>query len=232
MGGSRGPIELAVLELGRPCRTHGTAVDPRRRHAHEDAAVETLVARLERAVARLGIEPRHAMKVVAVGTRRSRFSDMVDGTSARDDREAGEFERRACAVGRAPGCASYRARRGLACTMGGGSFEVPTVPTCLACGTCCFSQLETYVGVTGDDHARLGDRADALVRFDGNRAYMRMIDGHCAALRIDKSSRQFFCSAYETRPQICRDLARSSGACQGEIASKHERPLRALALAR
>jgi Fe-S-cluster containining protein len=102
------------------------------------------------------------------------------------------------------------------------------VPECLACGACCFSRLETYVSVTGDDHARLGERADELVRFDGNRAYMRMLDGHCAALRIEKGSGQLVCGAYETRPQICRDLARGSGACRGEIATKRDRPLLAL----
>ncbi|MGD0527380.1 MAG: YkgJ family cysteine cluster protein [Polyangiaceae bacterium] len=102
------------------------------------------------------------------------------------------------------------------------------VPECLACGVCCFSRLETYVQVTGDDHERLGERADELVRFDGNRAYMRMADGHCAALRIDKGSRELVCSAYDTRPQTCRDLARGSGACRGELATKRRRPLLAL----
>ena len=82
--------------------------------------------------------------------------------------------------------------------------------------------------VTGDDHARLGDRADELVWFDGNRAYMRMVDGHCATLRIDGLSGELFCSAYETRPQTCRDLARGSGACLGEIDTNQERPLLAL----
>src|ERR1700722_16345677 len=103
------------------------------------------------------------------------------------------------------------------------------VPECLACGACCFSRLETYVSVTGDDHARFAERADELVRFDGNRAYMRMVDGHCAALRVEKGSGQLVCGAYETRPQVCRDLARGSGACRGEIASKSDRPLLALA---
>jgi Fe-S-cluster containining protein len=57
---------------------------------------------------------------------------------------------------------------------------------------------------------------------------MRMVDGHCAALRIEKSSGQLVCGAYETRPQTCRDLARGSGACRGEIAAKHARPQLAL----
>jgi len=106
------------------------------------------------------------------------------------------------------------------------------VPECLSCGACCFSRLETYVSVTGDDHARLGDRTDELVWFAGNRAYMRMVDGHCAALHVEAASGHMVCSAYTTRPQTCRDLARSSGACLGEIEGKHERPLIALGVSR
>ena len=96
-------------------------------------------------------------------------------------------------------------------------------PECLACGTCCFSNLETYVRVTGDDYERLGDRADALARFAGNRAYMRMEDGHCAALRIEGG--RFVCTAYDVRPDVCRDLARGSPECAGEIATKRDRTI-------
>lgn len=102
------------------------------------------------------------------------------------------------------------------------------VPECLQCGTCCFSLLLDYVSVSGDDHARLGERAEELVWFEGNRAYMRMVDGHCAALCIELQSGEFVCDAYATRPQVCRDLERGSGACRGEIAAKAERPLSAL----
>jgi Fe-S-cluster containining protein len=84
------------------------------------------------------------------------------------------------------------------------------------------------VRVSGDDHARLGDAADDLVRFEGTRAFMRMVDGHCGALAIEPSSGQFVCGCYETRPETCRDLARGSPACAGEIATKRERPLLAL----
>jgi len=84
------------------------------------------------------------------------------------------------------------------------------------------------VRVTGGDHLRLGERAEELVWFDANRAYMRMIDHHCAALIVDKGTGELFCSAYETRPQTCRDLLRGSGACLGEIDTKRERPLIAL----
>lgn len=86
--------------------------------------------------------------------------------------------------------------------------------------------------VTGDDHARLSERADELVRFDGNRAYMRMVDGHCAALDVEAGTGQLVCNAYLTRPETCRDLARGLGACRGEIEAKSERPLLAIGLAR
>ena len=106
------------------------------------------------------------------------------------------------------------------------------VPACLACGTCCFSLLDTFVKVTGDDHARLAERAEELVSFDGVDAYMRMVDGHCSALRIETRTGTFVCSAYELRPQVCRDLARASGNCLGERDAKSERPLLALRLSR
>jgi Fe-S-cluster containining protein len=108
--------------------------------------------------------------------------------------------------------------------------RVSRIPECLTCGTCCFSTLDRYVHVTGNDHARLGDDADALVVFIENRAYMRMEDGHCAALRIDPRARAFVCSIYERRPETCRALERGSPACEGERATKHERPLLALRL--
>jgi Fe-S-cluster containining protein len=106
------------------------------------------------------------------------------------------------------------------------------VPECLACGACCFSTLETYVRVSGDDHERLGDRAEALVRFEGTRAYMRMTDGHCAALVVDAASGALVCGTYETRPAVCREMERGGAACAGERETKGERPLVALGLAR
>ena len=105
-------------------------------------------------------------------------------------------------------------------------------PECLECGACCFSNLERYVRVTGDDHKRLGDRAEELARFDGNRAYMRMAEGHCIALIVSQTTRHLTCSAYAIRPDVCRTLARSSSACLAEIQTKAERPLIALRLAR
>ncbi|WP_394835954.1 YkgJ family cysteine cluster protein [Pendulispora rubella] len=106
--------------------------------------------------------------------------------------------------------------------------DLPSIPECTACGACCFSRLATYVRVTGDDHLRLGERAEDLVWFEANRAYMRMLDGHCAALVVSKDTGELLCSVYETRPQTCRDLLRGSGACLGEIHTKGDRPLIAL----
>jgi uncharacterized protein len=109
---------------------------------------------------------------------------------------------------------------------------VAIVPECLACGACCFSRLETFVRVTGDDYARMGERAESLVRFDGFRGYLRMTDGHCGALVVDVISGRWMCSAYAVRPQVCRDLARGSGECLAELDAKAGRPLAALRQAR
>jgi len=81
------------------------------------------------------------------------------------------------------------------------------------------------VRVTGDDYERLGERAEVLVRFDGFRGYMRMADGHCGALVIDAASGRWRCGDYAARPQVCRELARSSGECLAELDAKAERPL-------
>jgi uncharacterized protein len=100
------------------------------------------------------------------------------------------------------------------------------VPECLACGVCCFSQLENYVPVSGEDYARLEEQAEWLTHFDGAHAYMRMVDGHCIALR--ERDGHWACTAYEIRPNTCRDLTRGSPECLGELAEKRERPLIAL----
>jgi Fe-S-cluster containining protein len=101
---------------------------------------------------------------------------------------------------------------------------------CTSCGACCFSTLETYLRVTGEDYARLGDRAAELVAWRGNRAYMRMEDGRCAALRVDRAAGRFLCAVYDERPEICRALQPESRECEGERATKGDRPRRALAL--
>jgi Fe-S-cluster containining protein len=54
----------------------------------------------------------------------------------------------------------------------------------------------------------------------------------CIALAIDAVSGSFACSIYERRPQVCRDLQRSSSACRGELSTKSDRPKRALSVLR
>lgn len=97
---------------------------------------------------------------------------------------------------------------------------------CLSCGVCCFSKSATCVRVSGADWSRLGGEADRVAHFFGQRAYMRMEDDHCIALQITAEPGQpavFFCSIYEQRPQVCRDLRRSSMECEGELSTKAHR---------
>lgn len=98
-----------------------------------------------------------------------------------------------------------------------------TPPDCRHCGVCCYARSNTYVRVTGDDWTRLGADGQRLAHFVGQRAYMRMEDGHCAALvvSLDAAGRaQHLCSLYERRPQVCRDLGRGSMECHGELELK------------
>ncbi len=107
----------------------------------------------------------------------------------------------------------------------------PPPPACLHCGVCCFSDLATYVRVTGDDWARLGADAARAAHFLGHRAYLKMTAGHCAALELRPATGEYFCTLYDRRPQLCRDLGRGTPACAGERAAKAPRPPAALARA-
>src|SRR4051812_16747384 len=95
-----------------------------------------------------------------------------------------------------------------------------TEPECLSCGSWCFSTRPDYVSVRGSDHARLGELAESLTEFIGNRCYMRMHEGHCAALQLELHTRRFVCSIYEQRPAVCRELLRASPACAAELHEK------------
>lgn len=105
-------------------------------------------------------------------------------------------------------------------------------PECLRCGACCFNDNPTALRVTGDDRERLGDAlAERLTRFVGHRCFLRVVDDRCAALevRLDGS---FVCGVYDVRPQVCRDLARGSPACNAERWEKVHRTVDALRRAR
>lgn len=101
--------------------------------------------------------------------------------------------------------------------------EMAIPSDCVACGVCCFSGLTAYARVTGDDWTRLGPDADRLAHFIDHRAFMRMVDCHCIALDERKDAggkREYFCTIYEKRPQICRDFERGSPRCRGELWAK------------
>ena len=94
--------------------------------------------------------------------------------------------------------------------------EVDNVPLCEDCGACCMGGGERYVRVTGNDHARMGPLANRWTTFVGNRCYMNMHDGRCAALRRERATGRLLCGIYSVRPQVCRDLERGSPACAAE----------------
>lgn len=97
---------------------------------------------------------------------------------------------------------------------------------CLACGVCCHSQLESYVRVSGADWERFGDEAERVAHFIGHCAYLKMQHGHCAALELQKDDDgrpMYFCTIYERRPQVCRDLERGSPQCEAERLRKGAR---------
>lgn len=125
------------------------------------------------------------------------------------------------------GWGTKRLRAGRGASRVRGHVTPVNPPTdCLRCGVCCFSTLERYVRVSGDDWRRLGDAAARVAHFIENRAYMKMMEGHCAALEprcTPGGGTEFFCTVYEQRPQVCRDLARGSPQCAGERAVKSGR---------
>ena len=127
------------------------------------------------------------------------------------------------------------------------SIEIaPDVPECTACGACCFSTLPEYVRVFGYDWERMDERARTFTHFLGNRCYLRLEEGHCAALVVEPgddgdSARRsaelrpqtpagprFTCSIYAMRPDVCHSLERGSGACRADRHEKRERPLLAV----
>lgn len=83
--------------------------------------------------------------------------------------------------------------------------------------------------VTGNDHQRLGSNAEQWVTWQNNRAFMRMTDGHCAALQIQPGGKglEFVCAIYDQRPQTCRDLARGSPHREADWSTKTNNAQRA-----
>ncbi len=82
--------------------------------------------------------------------------------------------------------------------------------------------------VFGCDWDRFDDRARGFAHFLGNRVYMRLEEGRCAALVVEAAGPSFVCSIYEVRPDVCRSLERGSGACRADRHETAERPLLAV----
>lgn len=110
----------------------------------------------------------------------------------------------------------------------GSKLDTSDLPSCVACGACCFSTLPEYIRVFGNDLDRMDDRARALTEFIGNRCFMRIAEGHCSALVVDPEARTFVCSIYAMRPDVCRSLEPGSGQCRADRHEKVDRTLVAL----
>jgi hypothetical protein len=95
---------------------------------------------------------------------------------------------------------------------------------CTCCGACCFSGGRGYLALFAVDLGRFEarDRADLVDEVDG-RPCMRMIEGRCAALRVDPAESRFVCAIYGRRPDVCRSLVRGSGECFVHRSEKLER---------
>jgi uncharacterized protein len=103
--------------------------------------------------------------------------------------------------------------------------DVTDTPECVECGACCFSSEEDYLLVAGFDLARLAEDAERLTVSIAHRFYMKITDGRCAALALDREKGQWLCSVYERRPDVCRWLQRGSGHCLAQRREKLERPI-------
>jgi Fe-S-cluster containining protein len=104
-----------------------------------------------------------------------------------------------------------------------------TTSLCFSCGRCCFGPTR-YVQVFDDDLATLGPELAGkfVVPAEENDRYMRMEEGHCAAL--DTSNGQFRCTIYEQRPLICRvyKMYGKQSLCPPEpLQTPHDLPRRA-----
>ncbi|HVC63184.1 MAG TPA: hypothetical protein VND19_22825 [Acetobacteraceae bacterium] len=93
--------ESDVFALGRGCRAERPAIDPGRRDGDEQAAIEPMVSRFNRAVAGVVVHV-HAPMIAHAATAVSRFSDL-NGKPATPARIATAMPAAPAARGFAPG---------------------------------------------------------------------------------------------------------------------------------
>jgi Fe-S-cluster containining protein len=82
---------------------------------------------------------------------------------------------------------------------------------CLSCGACCYGP-EEYVSVSGPDHDRMDKRTSSrYVIKRGDRKFLKMVNGHCAALHARQG--HFSCRMYKMRPTPCHVVEAGSREC-------------------
>jgi Fe-S-cluster containining protein len=82
---------------------------------------------------------------------------------------------------------------------------------CQRCGACCYGPA-AYVSVTDGDLVTMSrqNRARLVVR-RGERRYLKMVHGHCAALRARQG--HYSCRIYGERPRPCHVVEAGSREC-------------------
>ena len=82
---------------------------------------------------------------------------------------------------------------------------------CQACGACCYGP-EEYVAVTGVDLCRMTKAVQGrFVVQVGERRYLRMLHGRCAALHARQG--HYSCRIYKQRPTPCHTVQAGSREC-------------------
>jgi hypothetical protein len=82
---------------------------------------------------------------------------------------------------------------------------------CQRCGACCYGPDE-YVSVGELDLGRMSRQTRArLVVRRGERRYLKMLHGHCAALRARQG--HYSCRIYGERPSPCHVVEAGSREC-------------------
>lgn len=78
------------------------------------------------------------------------------------------------------------------------------IPLCEECGACCAHDDPAWIEVTEFDQ-----RSIPTELLSEDLGSMRMVDGHCAALKGQPGT----CSIYQNRPLACRQISPGSNLC-------------------
>lgn len=82
---------------------------------------------------------------------------------------------------------------------------------CQACGACCYGP-DAYVAVSSVDLCRMSGRIQGrYVQKVGERLYLKMVHGRCAALHARQG--HYSCRIYAARPTPCHIVEAGSREC-------------------